>query len=508
MAFDYRFPTLSAVALMMAAPAAQAELTSSDVWSDWKAYMSSFGYEMSGIESASGNGLTIDGMKMRMELPEGEGQISVDMGTTQFVDQPDGSVRIEMSENWVIGFDLRPADAETVSGQLLYSQSESDFVVSGDPSAMSYLFSVASANFKMDDLKVDGKSVGSDIFGMNVTMADTVSSSKMTVADQRTVTQTVTVGATTYDFKAKDPEGSGLIEMQGTINSLEFKGDTVIPMIADFNNMPKMLNAGFALVGGYTFAGGSTAITFDGPDGSGTMNTASEGGSLDLTMSEDGLAYSTTANAFTVNALMNQLPIPISFEADRATFNIGMPMLKGDEPQDFAFGTAFEGFQMSDTLWGLFDPTSQLPRDPATVIFDLTGTAKVLFDFLDPAQAAVLEQSGAAPGELNSVDLKNLTVDAVGARLTGSGAFTFDNSDTQTFGGMPRPNGSVDLQLQGGNGLIDKLSGMGLLPQEQAMGARMMLGIFARPGEGEDSLVSKIEINEQGHVLANGQRLQ
>jgi hypothetical protein len=36
----------------------------------------------------------------------------------------------------------------------------------------------------------------------------------------------------------------------------------------------------------------------------------------------------------------------------------------------------------------------------------------------------------------------------------------------------------------------------------------MMMGLFARPGGGEDELVSTIEINEEGHVLANGQRIQ
>jgi hypothetical protein len=35
-----------------------------------------------------------------------------------------------------------------------------------------------------------------------------------------------------------------------------------------------------------------------------------------------------------------------------------------------------------------------------------------------------------------------------------------------------------------------------------------MMGLFTRPGEGPDSLTTKVEINEQGHVLANGQRIQ
>ena len=34
------------------------------------------------------------------------------------------------------------------------------------------------------------------------------------------------------------------------------------------------------------------------------------------------------------------------------------------------------------------------------------------------------------------------------------------------------------------------------------------MGLFAVPGDGPDSLKSKLEINEEGHVLANGQRLK
>ncbi|MGI9393360.1 MAG: DUF2125 domain-containing protein, partial [Boseongicola sp.] len=68
--------------------------------------------------------------------------------------------------------------------------------------------------------------------------------------------------------------------------------------------------------------------------------------------------------------------------------------------------------------------------------------------------------------------------------------------------------GVANLMLVGGNGLLDKLVGMGLLPDEQAMGARMMMGLFARPGDGPDTLVSTIEVNEDGSVLANGQRIK
>ena len=55
--------------------------------------------------------------------------------------------------------------------------------------------------------------------------------------------------------------------------------------------------------------------------------------------------------------------------------------------------------------------------------------------------------------------------------------------------------------------IVDKLVAMGLIPEDQAMGARMMMGMFAVPS-GEDELTSKIEFKEDGGVYANGQRIQ
>ena len=163
---------------------------------------------------------------------------------------------------------------------------------------------------------------------------------------------------------------------------------------------------------------------------------------------------------------------------------------------------------MSELLWNMVDPGAALPRDPATIALNLTGLVTPFVNFYDPEAVAELESSGLMPGELNALTLNNLTIEAAGAKLAGAGSFTFDNSDLQTFGGVPRPNGQVELSLDGANALIDKLIAMGLMTSEDAMGARMMISMFAVPGDGPDNLKSTIQINEEGHVLANGMRIQ
>jgi PPE-repeat protein len=120
----------------------------------------------------------------------------------------------------------------------------------------------------------------------------------------------------------------------------------------------------------------------------------------------------------------------------------------------------------------------------------------------------IAENMPDVPGELNALTINELLVSAAGAKLSGTGDFTFDNSDLATFDGVPAPTGEANLELSGANGLMDKLIQMGLMSDSDAMGARMMMGMLAVPGEGEDTLKSKLEINGEGQIMANGQRIK
>jgi hypothetical protein len=96
----------------------------------------------------------------------------------------------------------------------------------------------------------------------------------------------------------------------------------------------------------------------------------------------------------------------------------------------------------------------------------------------------------------------------VGARFEGSGDLTLDNTDKTTFPGFPKPVGSISFTLDGANALIDKLVSMGLIPADQAMMPRMMMGMITVPNDGPDSLKSTIDLTADGQVLANGQRIK
>ncbi|MEO0378705.1 MAG: DUF2125 domain-containing protein, partial [Pseudomonadota bacterium] len=88
----------TAVALCLPGTAALADLTSADVWSDWKAYMGSAGYDITASEASDGGTLKVSDLTMSIDLGENaeDGAATITMESLQFVEQGDGSVSIEL----------------------------------------------------------------------------------------------------------------------------------------------------------------------------------------------------------------------------------------------------------------------------------------------------------------------------------------------------------------------------------------------------------------------------
>lgn len=501
----------SAVALLISGTAAVADVTAEQVWTDFRSYLEGMGYSVSGSESRAGSTLTIADVVLGMDNADGSGGAQIGMDSIAFSENGDGTVRVLLPEEMPITFNATPpADAVQqgggpVEGAITYRQTGFDMVVSGDPADMVYDYSADTMGFTLDSLIVDGTTL--EIAEARMQLADMVGRNTVTGTSLRTIAQDMTVGSATYMLDMANPEDpTGRVLVSGGLNDLAFEGTIAMPEDVDTTDLAAAMRAGFALEGGYSYAGGNSdfTITTEGDTVEGT--TKSDTGTLTVRMQDSTMAYSGTATGVALNYAGTAIPLPVSLTMGETGFNMVFPVAQTEEPTDFALGLTLEELALSDTIWGLIDPAGQLPRDPATLVLDLSGTGRLTEDLTDSDGTAAT--AGAFPGELNTVAINALQLALAGAELVGDGAFTFDNTDLSTFPGMPKPTGAVDLQLTGGSQLLDTLVAMGILPQEQAMGARMMLGLFARPGDGPDTLTSRIEINEEGQVLANGQRLR
>lgn len=497
----------TALGLVLMAQGAQADVTAAQVWEDLNSYMSGFGYQVTATEEMSGDTLTIRDYTMEMDLPEGEGTVKITLGELSLVNNGDGTVSVIYPAVVPLTFDVE-IDGEAGSGTVELSQSGMVMTVSGDPNAMVYDYSADSLAMDLVEIVAEGETLPSDAFEVGVTMNGLSGQSTMNLGNIRTIAQSMMLQSLTYTANLMPPDEDGKLEIGGSLAGLEFEGSTAIPDGIDPQDMPAMLGAGFAVDGGFSHKGGRTEFSFD-EDGEVTSgNSSSTSGSFGIVMNADTLEYSIGGNGIQANIAGGEIPFPVALTMAQSLFSLKMPIGPNEQAEPFGLALTLGDFTMSDMIWSIFDPQEILPRDPATIAIDLTGAAKVLFNILDPEQMAELENSPQMPAELDSVNLNNLLISAAGAQIDGIGSFTFDNSDMSTFPGVPRPEGAIDANITGINGLMDKLIQMGLLPEDQAMGARMMMSMFTVPGEGDDTLKTKIEVNEQGHVLANGQRLR
>jgi hypothetical protein len=505
---SFRSVVLGTPSLIFLANSAVADVTAQDIWSDWQAYMAGFGYSVNATETMSGRTLEITDFKLTVPIPEDGGAFGVTMDRIDFVEKDDGTVELVFPERMPLSFAAQGPDGTPLSGAVEYTMQNMVMQASGDPSKITYNYTADQIGLTLKELIIQGEAVPSDELEVTIGSKDLSGQSIMEPGALRKISQTVMVSETDYIFKYAAPNGEDGFALTGAMAALNFKSDTLIPAILDPEDMVAMLSNGFTLDGTFGYSGSKTGFSFtesgDTLEGSSSAETAE----IAIRMNKDLLEYSGASTGVNFNVAGQEIPFPIVAGLGKIAFNMMIPIAKSDDPSDFALGLTFADFVTSDALWSMVDPGTALPRDPATISFDLVGKAKMLIDFFDPKQMEALEKGDVMPAELNAITLRNLVVSAAGAELTGTGAATFDNTDLTSFNGFPKPTGGIDLKLVGGNGLMDGLVKMGLLPQEQAMGARMMMGLFTRPGEGEDTLTTKVEINEQGHILANGQRLK
>ena len=486
-------------ALVIATPAV-ADLTADDVYQSWidTAEAAGQSFEVSEVSKAGGR-MTLSGISSTIDQPDAK--ITVTMDDIAFVENGDGSVSIEFSDDYGMQVAIDAPDDEDVTIDMSMKHSGFATTATGDPDAISYAMSSDKVEFVIDSLVVEDEPID---MALALAFDAFTGTYDVTAGDPQTVDSTFNAAAAAFTMSVKEPEEEVDMTMNYTMEDIAATSTGTMSAFAAGGDFGAMLGAGMTSEGSFSYGPAQYEVDATAPDGRTIIEGSAESGSIDFALNSDGLAYGGTNRGVAMNVVApGAMMPPIAFTASEMSGNLAMPLVPGEEAADFAIGIALRGLEVGEQLWSMVDPTGGIPRDPATLVLDIAGKGNWMVDLTDPEAMADMEMSGEMPGEVESVDVRELLLSLAGAELSGSGSFTFDNSVMP-----PMPSGEVNLQLIGANTLIDTLIGIGLLPEEQAMGARMMLGLFATPGDGEDTLVSTIELKDDGSVLANGQRIR
>ncbi|MCA3510779.1 MAG: DUF2125 domain-containing protein [Rhodobacter sp.] len=492
------------LAALLISTAAHAQLTADQVWTNWKDVSVASGQTVTAAsESREGDTLAIRGLTIVSAFDGGS--INGTIEAVNFRELGDGTVEVTMSSDYPVVVNSTGSDGRKSVVNIAVRQPDLRIIASGSEAETRYDFTAPFVKAVVSDVTLDDKPVE---MTLEVDITAPGGSYLVTAGTPKQLASAITADSAALTLAMTDPETGGKIAMKGNINDLAGNSTGNLLDAAMAADMSQALKAGFATDGSLAYGAGTfefdVAEAAEVTKGSATVGS----GNIVFALDADRLNYGGGSKDVAVTLSGAWSPLPsVAMSYGEAAFNLLMPVSKSDEPGNFAFLAKLVDFTLSDDVWSLLDPGKVLPRDPATIVIDTEGKASWAVDIMAPDGAEELA-GDTIPVRLHALDITGLTLKAAGAEVTGDGAFTFDNADTTTFPGVPLPTGQLNLMIVGANGLVDKLVQMGLLPEDQAMTARMMMGLFAKVVEGsDDTLTSTLEFREKGFFV-NGQRLQ
>ena len=485
-------------AALLTGSAALADVTAQDVWTNWQDTLTGMGNVTveTGEEAMDGDTLTVPDVVMT--VADDASTVTMEMGDLTFTENGDGTVTFEMADSYPIMIEDEAGGSVT----LTVSQSGASYVASGDPDAINYDISADSYSISASEMTgPDGEAMDGSF---DVTLNDIAGTYATTAGDLQDMVTDLTAASVDMAVDLTDETGERFT-LNGAIEDLAANVQIAMPADADFENPDNIFTDGLAVAATYSLGSGTYDFGVESTDGN-VAGTAQTGATnVEVSLDNEGVLYDVSATDLAVEVEPGAaMPLPVSVSMGEYAVRFNMPLAATADPTEFGLGFTLADLVINDELYQMFDPQGVLPREPATLRIDLSGMGKLFFDVMDPEQADAMAMAE-VPGELNSLDLNELTLRLAGATVDGSGALTFDNSDLESFNGMPAPEGDVTIVIGGANALIDDLVEMGLIPEDQAMMSRMMVGMFAK-ASGEDELTSTIEFRD-GSIFANGQQV-
>jgi Uncharacterized protein conserved in bacteria (DUF2125) len=496
----FRMKTFAAapVFAMLLGGTAHAALTADQVWQSWKDAASLVGLTVSAATENNSDGvLTLNGVSI---APEGMAGLTIsDLTLTE---EDDGSVTI------VPGADIGVAMEAPSEGSVKLTHDGLMLTAREADGGLAYDYEAAQLDVVYDTkypgMSFDGSEAPTVASAGTVGLTNLSGTYSDTPGTNRVFGLDIMADTLSYNTSLDDPgmemKQVSTSETAGIEMSMEFALPTTIALaaIASPADFATALNEGL-----------SVNLSTKQGESNGTVKQESAFMPMDLTIgagggegtmvfNKDTFSVKSSGGGLNIESGPGMMPVPLKITSGAVQVDMTTPVIATETAGDYAFVLKLADFSLNEEAWAMFDPNATFPRDAAQIAIDISG--KTTMDL--PALVAS-ETSGVpyipAPESLN---ITELGLQVAGAALAGTGAFTFDNSM-----GIPMPLGEANVNVTGANALIDGLIATGLMTEEDAMGARMMMGMFMVPGANADELTSKIEAKEGMQILVNGQPL-
>ena len=494
---------------MFAAPAV-AEITADDVWANTVGYYEATGTSVDATLLRDGDTLTIADVTWRLDLPFDFGAIRLTLPDMVMVELGDGTVRQTLPETFTLTAAFEPQDEMVDALQTTVTIRHEDFVsvAAGTPDDITYTRSGGAYGAALEvDFSRFGAGDGNmffEVFGEGYSNVTRIVAGDLITAEFESTSAPMQYSYVINGGVGYSEEGNGLYQTILTSGEVSIPSEGV-----DILDLAAAFDAGLAMSFSTTGAG-QEDVSATYIDGGLVTETRVDAGpsSAEMQISSDGFAIASRAQDIGFEMRENAGLFPgLSVAVSDTSMSFSFPFMAALQAQEFGLSLAVDNLTLADEVWDMFDPGAYLSRDPASWDLDLGGQIQLDLDLVDvPALEAAFDRAE-VPITLQSFSLRRFAANAVGVTAKADGAFTFDDTDLDSFFGMPRPEGSGQLTLTGVNEMLDLLLDTEIAPPSQVNAARQMIGSFTRPTD-DDALTSTVEINTSGGIMVNGERIR
>ena len=500
-----QFGIVATGSLACFAEIAHADITANDVWESHQAYYAATGATVTGTVHVAGNRTEISDAAVSYDLPFNAGSLLITLPPLHMIENADGTVTFDSPSMFTVtasaSMNNRP-----VSATIDINHDSLTGTASGTPDDITFIHQAGAFTVNLRDLQLPEDGID---FALTAQGEGYEITSRVTLGELITTQSTSKVLPRTVNYSY---ETTGGIAGASTATYGEAQTTATLSLVAAGANLFDLSPAfrdGMAITV-ETIATGNTSEVLSMLDGVviSKQKTGVSSSVANISLNANGLNVDLNAHDFLVSLNQpNILPFPIDFEVASIAGGYNLPVLASETPQEFGFDLGVEGLEFGSDLWTLFDPKEKLPRELVSLDLELDGTAINSVDLFNirELEAAFSQQN--FPISLETLSLGDLWLDILGSTLKGNGAFNFDNSDRETFGGFPKPVGDAFLAVTGANTLLDRLLSTGVISQSEASAARLAMGLFAR-ATGNDSFETSVNFAESGELSVNGQRIR
>ena len=522
---------LSAAALLCTALATplQADVTADQVWVLLQDALTEPDFALTGTDTRQGDRLVLTALRLTFKTGE-----VVELPQITLQEMPDKSVVISLPPSFPLVVDLPPNSIDpgknsTSIAAISVSIAAPDLAITvrglGDQTDFDLKAGSISASLDPIDFPALDDLSKADMF-FALALADLAVSWKLTVNDTEFAVQGAfslgtlhgdirmdipneqIKGEMSFDISAIDARLNGFApaNTEATIKGIDQSKDS---MVAD---LLALLDRGMMLESGLTIGAASVrADVPDNPDGPVKLDLSSQDGVGTVTLDRTGMAVMGKVGKSKVylKALEPGVPfteVEFGMEEFSEGASFGFPQPGVVHSPAWGFFYRLKGITVSDNIWDLADPGKLLARGPVSVVIDLGGTYTLDPAFLKPGWVTP-DPLSPAPFTAVTVELNEVMTEGLGVSTVGTGSMAFDLENPVMIEDFILPEGKVGFVTTGANGLIDALSAMGRLSEDERTAARFALLFMGRIEGGADRLVTNLEFRDGGLFL-NGQKIR